>query len=88
MDRDVHTLLKGRLLPPQGYTTDETVLSQFQLYVASIHAGPMILIKYLRQAFEGTSENRVRVTFDRELCYKVTDRALCAPGRLRLATTI
>jgi hypothetical protein len=72
MDRDVPILLRGRSLPPQGYTTDEEALNQFQLYVAAIHAGPMILIRYMRQAFESTSENRVRVTFDRELCYKAT----------------
>ncbi len=71
-DRDVPVLLQGRSLPPQGYTTDEGALNQFQLYVASIHAGPTVLIRYLRQAFEGTSEDRVRVTFDRELCFKVT----------------
>lgn len=72
MDRDVPVLLKGKALPPQGYTTDEVALNQFQLYVASIHAGPMVLIRYMRQAWESTSENRVRVTFDRELYYKVT----------------
>ena len=73
IDQDVPILLKGRSLPPQGYTTDIEALNQFQLYVAAIHAGPVILIRYMRQAFEGTSEDRVRVTFDRELCYKVTD---------------
>jgi len=72
-DRDVPVLLTGRSLPPQGYTTDEAALTQFQLYVAGIHAGPVVLIRYMRQAFENTSENRVRLTFDRELCYKVTD---------------
>jgi hypothetical protein len=71
-DRDVPMLLQGRSLPPQGYTTDEAAMSQFQFYVASVQAGPMVLIRYLRQAFEGTSEDRVRVTFDREICYKVT----------------
>jgi hypothetical protein len=71
-DRNVPLLLQGRSLPPQGYTTDEVALSQFQFYVSSIRAGPMVLIRYLRQAFEGTSEDRVRVTFDREMCYKVT----------------
>lgn len=79
MDQDVAVLLRGRSLPPQGYTTDEAALNQFQFYVAAIHAGPMILIRYLRQAFESTSENRVRVTFDRELCYKVS-----AEPRVRL----
>ena len=72
MDRDVPVLLSGRSLPPQGYSTDEAALNQFQLYMSSIHAGPMVLIRYMRQAFENTSENRVRVTFDRQLCYKVT----------------
>jgi hypothetical protein len=72
MDRDVPTLLTGRSLPPQGFTTDMEALSQFQLYTMVVHAGPMILIRYMRQAFESSSENRVRVTFDRELCYKVS----------------
>jgi hypothetical protein len=72
MDRDVAVLLRGRSLPPQGFTTDEAALNQFQLYVAAINAGPMVLIRYMRQAWESTSENRVRVTFDRDLFYKVT----------------
>lgn len=72
MDQDVAALLRGKLLPPQGYSTDEKALSQFQLYVAAVQAGPMILIRYMREAFESTSENRVRITFDRELYYKVT----------------
>ena len=73
-DQDVPLLLAGRLLPPQGFSTDETALNQFQFYTASIHAGPKVLIRYMRQAFENADENRVRVTFDRELCYKVTDK--------------
>ena len=73
-DEDVPILLKGRLLPPQGFSTDEAALNQFQLYAASICAGPKVLIRYTRQAFENTDENRVRVTFDRELCYKMTDK--------------
>lgn len=72
MDHDVPILLGGRSLPPQGFTTDEAALNQFQLYLASIRAGPMILVRYKRQAWESTSQNRVRVTFDRELCYKVS----------------
>ncbi len=72
LDCDLPILLRGKSLPPQGYTTDEAALNQFQLYVATINAGPMVLIRYLRQAWESTSQNRVRITFDRELCYKVT----------------
>jgi len=72
MDRDVANLLEGSPLPPQDYTTDEEALNQFQLYMKSINAKPVVLIRYLRQAFEGDTETRVRVTFDRELCYSIT----------------
>jgi hypothetical protein len=72
MDKDVEPLLSGLPLPPQDYSTDEKTLNQFQLYMKSIVAKPTILIRYMRQAYEDTSHNRVRVTFDRKLCYKVT----------------
>ncbi len=72
MDRDVPSLLEGLPLPPQDYTTDEEALNQFQFYMRTIDAKPVVLIRYMRQAFEGDSETRVRVTFDRELCYSVT----------------
>jgi len=73
MHHDVATLLSGVSLPPQNYRADdEEALRQFQLYVDSINAGPVIQIRYMRQAYEGDSDNRVRVTFDRRLCYKVT----------------
>ena len=74
MDRDVPTLLAGLSLPPQNYTADIDSINQFQLYMTSIAARPMVLIRYMRQAFEGTSENKVRVTFDRQLAYCVTNR--------------
>jgi hypothetical protein len=74
MYRDVPTLLAGLPLPPQDYTTDEEAVNQFQLYMRAIDAKPLVLIRYMRQAFEGDSENRVRVTFDRELCYNVTTK--------------
>ena len=80
MDRDVQTLLAGRSLPPQNYTADIDTINQFQLYMKSIHAKPTVLIRYRRQAFEGDSENRVRVTFDRELSYCVTDRPVVRLG--------
>jgi SPX domain protein involved in polyphosphate accumulation len=71
-DEDVATLLSGGSLPPQDYSTDENTINQFQLYMNNIRAKPMILIRYMRQAYEDTSHNKVRVTFDRKLCYKVT----------------
>lgn len=74
MDRDVATLLAGLSLPPQNYTADIETINQFQLYMKNIEARPMVLVRYMRQAFEGNSENKVRVTFDRELAYCVTNR--------------
>jgi len=71
-DQDVATLLSGSSLPPQDYSTDEQMLNQFQFYMNSINAKPKVLIRYMRQAYEDNSHNRVRVTFDRELCYNVT----------------
>ncbi len=71
MDRDVPALLAGLSLPPQSYTTDENVLNQFQLYMKTIGAKPVILVRYMRQAFEGDSEDRIRITLDKDLCCKV-----------------
>jgi len=72
MHRDVPGLLQGLPLPPQNYNVDEAALNQFQLYASCIRARPTILIRYMREAYEGEGEGRVRVTFDRKLCYKVT----------------
>jgi len=76
-DHEVATLVarRGGSLPLQdhNYTTDRETLKQFQLYVNSINAKPIILIRYTRQAYEGDSENRLRVTFDRQLAYNITD---------------
>ena len=72
LDRDIPILLEGLPLPPQNYTADIDTINQFQLYMNSIKAKPMVLIRYMRQAFEGDSLNKVRVTFDRQLSYCVT----------------
>ena len=70
--QDVPMLLKGLTLPQQDFRTNRQALDQFQLYASYLTAQPAVLIRYLRKAYESESENRVRVTFDRELCYKVT----------------
>jgi len=70
--QDVPMLLKGLSLPHQDFRTNQQALDQFQLYVSSVMAGPAVLIRYMRKAYESESENRVRITFDRELCYKIT----------------
>jgi hypothetical protein len=75
MDRDVPTLLEGLPLPPQNYTADMKTINQFQSYMNDIRAKPAVLVRYMRQAYEGDSQNRVRVTFDRELAYNITSLA-------------
>lgn len=81
---DVAHLLRNRYVhPSQNYMTDENTLRQFQLYMAGIGARPSVHIRYLRKAFEGDSDNRVRITFDRQLFYKTADTAeliLAGPG--------
>jgi len=72
MDPDVPVLLAGLPLPPQNYTSDIETINQFQLYLSNIRARPAVLVRYMRQAFEDSSDNRVRVTFDRELAYNIT----------------
>jgi SPX domain protein involved in polyphosphate accumulation len=64
MEPDVETLLAGLPLPPQNYT-----------YVSNIRAEPAVLVRYMRQAYEGDDQNRVRVTFDRDLAYNITKLA-------------
>ncbi|MHC4624613.1 MAG: VTC domain-containing protein [Planctomycetota bacterium] len=69
MHRDVTTLLSGLSLPHQQFRADEETVRQFQLYMKCINAGAVMRVRYLRRAYEGDTENRVRVTFDRELAY-------------------
>jgi len=72
MQPDVPTVLAGTSQLPQNQIAGEETLKQFQLYMKSINAHPTILVRYMRQAYEGMSANRVRVTLDRELCYQAT----------------
>jgi len=71
--QDVATLLAGHYVPPlKNNKTEADALKQFQLYMKGVSAKPKVLIRYMRQAYEGEEENRVRVTFDRQLAYKVS----------------
>ena len=68
---DMRRVVSGGSVAPRGYRTDEDALRQFQLYMHSISAGPVVRIRYMRKAYEGDADNRVRVTFDRELAYNI-----------------
>jgi len=80
MHGDIVPLLAYLPLGPRDYNVDMNALNQFQLYMSSVQAKPKVLIRYMREAFEGESDNRVRVTFDRDLCYKVTDKPVVILG--------
>lgn len=69
---DVASLLSGLSLPEEDCNGDQAILSQFRLYVNIINAAPVIKIRYIRRAYEGDSNNRVRVTFDHQLAYNVS----------------
>ncbi len=71
---DVEKILHGQYRnPATGKAEDIDRLKQFMLYMQSINAGPVVLIRYKRKAYEGVAENRVRITFDKELCFKVNN---------------
>jgi hypothetical protein len=71
---DVAGLICGAPISWEGGSADEQTPQQFRLYRDMIGAGPVILVRYMRQAYEGDTENRVRVTFDRELAFRASDR--------------
>lgn len=74
--QDLANILAGRYMPPpKNNLKDIEALRQFLLYYNSINAGPVILIRYMRKAYEGTSDNRVRVTFDTNLCFNTRTTA-------------
>lgn len=68
---NVARLLSELSLPAGSCRTDGDALEQFRLYTNSINAEPVIKIRYMRQAYEGDSQTRVRVTFDRQLSFNV-----------------
>jgi len=51
---------------------DDATRRQFQLYLRSIYAKPKVLIRYQRKAYSAGLDGRVRITFDKDLCYKRT----------------
>jgi len=70
---DIPYILSGGI-PEKTYKEDVQVLRQFQLYKDLLNARPLILVRYNRQAWEGDTATRVRVTFDRDLSYKAVTK--------------
>jgi SPX domain protein involved in polyphosphate accumulation len=69
-------ILKGHFLPPQATEKDRATLKQFVHYTHCLMARPIVSVKYKREAFEGETETRARITFDRELQYCCMDRPI------------
>ncbi|MFC1738082.1 VTC domain-containing protein [Planctomycetota bacterium] len=71
--KDMAALLSGQYVPPLDNDKDSmNTIKQFQLYMKSVNAGPKILIRYRRCAYEGKMNNRLRITFDHDLCYRAS----------------
>jgi len=78
---DVAAIIGGRYIPPAtDNPKDIQALKMFQLYMFSINARPAVLIRYMRKAYEGTTENRVRITFDKDICYNTTNEPVVRLG--------
>ncbi len=72
---NVEELLLCPALLYQDGNGDRDVLRQFQLYVSSVCARPVVQIRYIREAYEGLLDNKIRITFDRKLAYKISKKA-------------
>jgi len=68
----VEPIINGRIPTATENTQDDNTLRQFCLYMTSLNAKPVVLVKYRRKAYEDDSDNRVRITIDRNLCFKST----------------
>lgn len=66
-------VVQEHYIPEKLYKKDKDTLLQFQFYLRALKARPVVMVRYSRQAFEDDSSNRVRITFDRELCFKSVD---------------
>jgi hypothetical protein len=67
-------------VPDSMYKEHKKTLRQFQFYVRALVARPTILVRYMRQAFEGSSSNRVRITFDRQLSFQAVNSPVLKAG--------
>ncbi len=73
LDRQqVPGLLAGKT--PGASVANAESLRQFQYYARRMDAQPKVLISYWRKAYEGTCDNRVRVTLDRDLHFRTTSQ--------------
>lgn len=63
-------ILYNHYCPDNLSEKDHNCLWQFVHYIQCLRACPIVLVRYRRQAFEGLTDAKVRITFDRELSYQ------------------
>lgn len=63
-------ILNGYYVPDNLPDKDRKTLGQFLHYSQCLQARPKVLIRYMREAYENSSAAKVRITFDRQLCYQ------------------
>ncbi|MBI9016271.1 MAG: polyphosphate polymerase domain-containing protein [Phycisphaerae bacterium] len=73
---DLKPFLVDNVIPPIIADHDDTDLRQFLTYYKLLHAKPIALVKYKREAYESTAKNRVRITFDRCLSCQMTNEPI------------
>lgn len=65
-------LLEGTQYFEHDDSRENAALDQFLFYKNSVGAQPLVRIRYFREAYESTIDERVRITFDRKLAFNVT----------------
>lgn len=53
---------------------------EFLSLASRIQAKPVVLVRYMREAYNASVGEPVRITFDRELCHRMTDRPEVSPN--------
>lgn len=67
---DLAAVLNEYHVPRNLYEKDRKTLKQIMHYCQCLQARPIVLVRYMREAYENQDDSRVRVTFDRQLCSK------------------
>jgi hypothetical protein len=70
----ISDILRGHYIPPEATEADRTALRQFVHYTQCLMARPVVLVRYMREAFENRTDAKVRVTLDRQLSYQAVDK--------------
>jgi len=80
-------LLADAVRPSAVGSNEYKNLAQFLYYRQQIKAGPVVRVRYFRQAFDSRFADEVRVTFDRQLSLSITrthELGLNGPGWQRV----